>query len=222
MSRKKLFLRDVIRIVLGLSVFALGVHLTIFANIGLAPWDCLGTGIANHTPLNYGLAMTSVSVTILAIDLLLRERIGFGTCIDALLTGNLVQLFNDLNPLPLNTSVPLGALLMAAGMAIMAVGMWIYMVPGRGCGPRDALLVGLGKLVRRVPIGAVQMALLITVVAIGWLLGGPVGPGTLLFRALFGPEMQMIYPWIGFEPRDVLHRSLSEDLAMLLGRTSDP
>ena len=78
MSTKKRFLLDTGRIILGLGVFALGVHLTIFANIGLAPWDCLGMGVANHTPLNYGLAMTSVSVTILIIDLLLRERIGFG------------------------------------------------------------------------------------------------------------------------------------------------
>ena len=217
MSEKKKFLRDVGRIILGLTIFALGVHLTIFANIGLAPWDCLGMGIAGHSPLSYGLSMTAVSVTILLIDLLLRERIGFGTVIDALLTGNLIQLFNDLNPLPLNTSLPLGALLMTAGMALMAVGMRIYMLPGRGCGPRDALLVGLGKQVRRVPIGAVQMALLVSAVGAGWLLGGPVGPGTLLFMALFGPEMQLIYHWIGFEPRDIRHRSVGEDLAMLLG-----
>ena len=216
MNTKQTFLLDLGRIVLGLAVFALGVHLTIFANIGLAPWDCLGMGIAKHTPLNYGMAMTAVSVTILVVDLLLRERIGFGTAIDALLTGNLIQLYNDCNPWPLNTSLPLGVVLLTAGMAVMAVGMWIYMLPGRGCGPRDALLVGLGKLVRCVPIGAVQMALLITVVAVGWLLGGPVGPGTLLFMALFGPEMQLIYHWIGFEPRDVRHRSAGEDLAMLL------
>ena len=58
-----------LRIVLGLLVFSFGVHLTIFANIGLAPWDCLGMGIAKHTPLNYGLAMTVMALVILGIDL---------------------------------------------------------------------------------------------------------------------------------------------------------
>ena len=102
--RKKVVLQWV-RIVLGLLVFAFGVHLTIYANIGLAPWDCLGMGIAKHTPLNYGLSMTLMALIILGIDLLLNERIGFGTIIDALLIGHFVQMFNDLNPLEENRSM---------------------------------------------------------------------------------------------------------------------
>ena len=77
MTRGKI-IRQWIRIVLGLLVFAFGVHLTIFANIGLAPWDCLGMGIAKHTPLNYGLAMTCMAVIILTllviIIIYLRKR----------------------------------------------------------------------------------------------------------------------------------------------------
>ena len=69
------------QVVLGLLVFSLGVHLTIFANIGLAPWDCLGMGIAKHTPLNYGLSMTIMAVAILLIDLSLKEQVGYGTVI---------------------------------------------------------------------------------------------------------------------------------------------
>ena len=92
---KKLIL-EWIRIIIGLFVFAFGVHLTIFANIGLAPWDCLGMGISYHTPLNYGLSMTLIALTVLGIDVLLKEKIGFGTIIDALLTGNFVQFFNSI------------------------------------------------------------------------------------------------------------------------------
>ena len=117
----KTVVKEWIQIVFGLLVFALGVHLTIFANIGLAPWDCLGMGIAKHTPLNYGLSMTTMAVVILCIDLMLKERIGFGTIIDALLTGNLIQMFNSLNPFPENTSIPFGIVLMLTGLAIMAV-----------------------------------------------------------------------------------------------------
>ena len=134
----KTVVKEWIQIVFGLLVFALGVHLTIFANIGLAPWDCLGMGIAKHTPLNYGLSMTTMAVAILCIDLMLKERIGFGTIIDALLTGNLIQMFNSLNPFPENASTLLGIVLMLTGLAIMAVGMWIYMSAEQCCGPRDA------------------------------------------------------------------------------------
>ncbi len=194
----------------GLLVFALGVHLTIYANIGLAPWDCLGMGIAKHTPLNYGLSMTAMAVGILGIDLALRERIGYGTILDALLTGNFVQMFNDINPFQENRSLFLGILIMLAGFVLMAIGMWIYMAAGQCCGPRDSLLVGLGKRLPRVPIGAVEILLWAAVVLLGWLLGGPVGIGTLISTFAAGAVMQLVYNLIGFEPRAVRHRDVIE------------
>ena len=209
MNRKKI-IGQWIRIVLGLLVFSFGVHLTIRANIGLAPWDCLGMGIAKHTPLNYGLAMTIMAVIILAVDLLLKERIGYGTVIDALLTGNFVQMFNDLNPLPENKSLLLGVAAMLIGFVFMALGMCIYMQAGQCCGPRDALLVGLGKRMPKVPIGAVQILMWAVVLLFGWLLGGPVGIGTLIGTVGAGVVMQIVYSWIGFEPRDVKHKSIME------------
>ncbi len=209
MNRKTIIL-EWFRIAAGLAVFAFGVHLTIFANIGLAPWDCLGMGIANHTPLNYGLSMTIMSVVILLIDLLLRERIGFGTVIDALITGNLVQLYNDLNPLPLNQSLPRGVAIMLIGFVFMALGMWIYMKAGQCCGPRDSLLVGLGKRLPRIPIGLVEILLWAAVTLVGWLLGGPVGIGTLIGTFGAGAVLQLVYWLIRFEPREVRHRSVIE------------
>ncbi|MBR0401871.1 MAG: hypothetical protein IJH73_05110 [Lachnospiraceae bacterium] len=209
MNRKTIIL-EWFRIAAGLAVFAFGVHLTIFANIGLAPWDCLGMGIANHTPLNYGLSMTTMSVVILLIDLLLRERIGFGTVIDALITGNLVQLYNDLNPLPLNQSLPRGVAIMLIGFVFMALGMWIYMKAGQCCGPRDSLLVGLGKRLPKIPIGLVEILLWAAVTLVGWLLGGPVGIGTLISTFGAGAVLQLVYWLIRFEPREVRHRSVIE------------
>ena len=197
-----------IRIVIGLFIFAFGVHLTIFANIGLAPWDCLGMGIANHTPLNYGIAMTLVALTVLGIDLLLKERIGFGTIIDALLTGNFVQFFNSFNPLPLNTSLVAGIFIMLTGFVFMALGMAVYMKSEQCCGPRDALLVGLGKRMPKVPIGIVEVLLWAVVLLAGWLLGGPVGIGTLISTVGAGLVMQLVYNIIKFEPRKLKHRDV--------------
>lgn len=213
--KKSIIIRQWLQIAAGLLVFSFGVHLTIFANIGLAPWDCLGMGIARHTPLNYGLAMTVMAVIILGIDLLLKEKIGFGTIIDALLTGNFVQMFNDLNPLPLNRNLWMGILLMLTGFLFMALGMYIYMKAGQCCGPRDALLVGLGKRMPKVPIGIVEIMLWAVVLLIGWLLGGPVGIGTLISTFGAGLVMQAVYHALGFEPRAVRHRSVLQVLKEL-------
>lgn len=216
-SPKKKIVLQWLQIVGGLAVFAFGVHLTIFANIGLAPWDCLGMGISYHTPLNYGLSMTTMAVVILGIDLLLRERLGFGTIIDAMLTGNLVQLFNDLNPLPLNEGLWSGVLLMLLGFVFMAFGMWIYMSAAQGCGPRDSLLVGLGKRLPKIPIGVVEILLWTAVVAVGWLLGGPVGIGTLISTFGAGLVMQAVYSAIRFDPRRVVNRDVAETVRILTG-----
>ncbi len=199
-----------IRIVAGLFVFAFGVHLTIFANIGLAPWDCLGMGLSYHIPLNYGLSMTLIALTVLGIDLLLREKIGFGTIIDALLTGNFVQFFNSFNPLPLNNSLWRGIIIMIIGFVFMAVGMAIYMKSEQCCGPRDALLVGLGKRLSRIPIGIVEVLLWAAVLFVGWMLGGPVGIGTVISTFGAGIVMQVVYSLIRFEPRELKHRGVIE------------
>ena len=210
-----------VRIVLGLLVFAFGVHLTIYANIGLAPWDCLGMGIAKHTPLNYGLSMTVMALVILGIDLLLKERIGFGTIIDAVLTGNFVQMFNDLNPLEENRNIWAGILIMLCGFVFMALGMWIYMKGEQCCGPRDSLLVGLGKRLPKVPIGFVEVLLWAAVLLAGWLLGGPVGIGTLISTFGAGLVMQVVYNLLKFEPRKVIHMDVLQTLRILFPQKAE-
>ncbi len=204
-----------LRIVAGLFVFAFGVHLTIYANIGLAPWDCLGMGISYHTPFNYGVSMTLMALAILVIDVCMKERIGYGTIIDALLTGNFVQLFNSFNPLAENDNLWLGIVIMLGGFVFMAFGMAIYMKSEQGCGPRDALLVGLGKRLPKLPIGLVEIILWAMVLLVGWLLGGPVGIGTLISTFGAGLVLQAVYIVIRFEPRKLKHRDLWETTKQL-------
>lgn len=88
------------RVLFGLVIYSFGVYLTIYANIGLAPWDCLGMGIAKHTPLNYGSSMVLIGVCAIVIQIILRERIGFATLFDALITGRLTQFFIVISPKP--------------------------------------------------------------------------------------------------------------------------
>ena len=210
-----------LQVAAGLLVFAFGVHLTIFANIGLSPWDCLAMGISYHTPLNYGLSMTLSSVIVVLIDLALRERIGYGTIIDALITGNYTQMFNNLNPFPLNQNLWLGIVIMLTGFVFMALGMRVYMSAAQCCGPRDALLVGLGKRLPKVPIGIVEVLLWAVVLLIGWLLGGPIGIGSVISTFGAGLVLQLVYNIIRFEPRDVRHRDVIAITRELLRKTSE-
>lgn len=213
---RKTIILEWIRIIIGLFIFSFGVHLTIFANIGLAPWDCLGMGLSHHLPLNYGLCMTLVAVTILLIDILLKEKIGYGTIIDALFTGNFVQFFNSVNPFPLNKSLAVGIAIMLVGFVFMALGMAVYMKCAQCCGPRDSLLVGLGKRMPRLPIGIVEVLLWAFVLLAGWLLGGPVGIGTVISTFGAGLVMQLVYYIIRFEPRNLRHRGVVEVSRLLL------
>lgn len=201
-------LTEWLQILLGLIVFAYGVHLTIFANIGLGPWDCLGMGISYHTPLNFGLSMTLVSVLLLIVDLLLKEKIGYGTIIDALVTGNLTQLFNSFDPIPYASNMAIGIIMMMIGVTLMAIGQFIYMRNAHGCGPRDSFLTGVGKRLKKLPIGLVQAIILAVVLFFGWILGGKVGIGTLINVVGTGVMMQIVFKAVRFEPRNVKHRSV--------------
>ena len=226
---KRKIVRGWLQILIGLAVFAYGVHLTISAGIGLAPWDCLGTGISNHTPFNYGVVMTGVAVIVLIIDLLLRERIGCGTVIDALFTGNAVQFFNDRDPfsnifLPLIKGKDAGVvvyaaliLILMAGLCFMAFGQFLYMRNGQGCGPRDSLLLGIGKRLPHCPIDIVEILLWAVVLLTGFLLGGPVGIGTIITTFGAGVAMQLVFRLVRFEPRNIQHKSVKETMAELLG-----
>ena len=212
------FLRDCVKLFFGITIYSFGVYLTIAANIGLAPWDCLGMGIANCTPLSYGSAMVLIALVTISLQLLMKERIGFATVVDALLTGNLVQLFSDLSPLPEIHNIWLGILIMLTGFVVIDIGAWVYMSAELGNGPKDGLLIALGKLLPKISNGVIGMIVWSVVTLIGWMLGGSVGIGTLLSVFGAGVIMNLVYRSIGFERRELKHRSLTETLKLLSGR----
>ena len=215
MPSKKHIVSGWLRILFGLAVYSFGVHLTIAANIGLAPWDCLCMGIAQHTPLNYGSSMVLISVTAVLIQLLFLERIGFATIMDAVITGNLTQLLNEINPYPANHSIWLGIVLMLFGFLFISLGMYLYMSAEQGCGPKDGLLIAIGKRMPKIPIGVVEILLWAVVTFAGWFLGGTVGIGTIISVFVGGVVMHLFFDAIGFEPRKLKHKSLKETIKML-------
>ena len=201
--------------VLGLFIFSFGEYLGIQANIGLAPWMCLNKGLANYLPISFGTVHTVVSVLILVIDLLMHEKIGFGTLLDAVLVGTFVDFFSAVVPFPLMENWWYGVIVMTVGLFIKAYGMYYYMRAGLSCGPRDSLLVGLGRRMPKVPIGAVNIGLLAVVTLVGWLLGGDAGFGTVFSVVFIGLTMQIVFNLLKFEPRDVQHDGFLDTIQKL-------
>ena len=191
-----------------LFVNGFGVYLTIQANIGAGPWDVL----------NLGTASICVSLTILAIDVLMREPIGIAMFIDAIVVGKAVDLFNRLHVVPACRSPFVGVPVMIAGLFVMAYTQFAYMSAALGCGPRDTLLVGLAKRLNRLPIGAVSIALLSLATLTGWLLGGPVGVGTLICAFGTGPIMQLAFRTVRFDATKIRHQHLTESIRIFLAK----
>ena len=201
-----------------LFVNGFGIYLTIQANIGAAPWDVLNLGLSKSLGILYGSASIAVSVTILILDILMKEPIGIAMFIDAVVVGKAVDFFNWLHPVPPFRSLLTAVPVLIAGLFILAYTQYAYMIASLGCGPRDTLLVGLTKRVKRLPIGAVSIAILTTATLIGWLLGGPVGLGTILCAFGAGPIMQLAFRSVGFDATGIRHQSLRESARVLFAK----
>ena len=199
-----------------LFVNGFGIYLTIQANLGAAPWDVLNLGISKTAGILYGTASVAVSLTILGIDVLLKEPIGIAMFIDAFVVGKSVDFFNWLHPVPKCGSLLTGIPVMFLGLVVLAYTQYTYMLAALGCGPRDTLLVGLAKRMRRIPIGAVSIGLLSSATLIGWLLGGPVGVGTLICAFAAGPIMQLAFRSVRFDATAVKHQRLRDSLRVFL------
>ena len=176
--------RRVSRFLLGQLINGLGIYLTLQANIGLSPWSSFNVGLTNHFPLSYGDASILVGMTVLAVDLIMRERVGFGTVFDILLSGKIVDFCQYLGFVPLMDNLFSGTVCLLLGELGIAVGTYYYVSSGFCCGPRDGLMVGLVKRLRRIPVGVIRGVLEGTVLVLGWLMGAKVGIGTVI--AVFG------------------------------------
>ncbi len=201
-----------------LFINGFGVYLTIQANIGAGPWDVLNLGVSRSTGILYGTASIAISFTILLIDVLLREPIGIAMFIDAVVVGKSVDFFNRIHAVPKCGSLWTGIPVMTAGLFILAYTQYTYMAASLGCGPRDTLLVGLARRARRLPIGAVSIALLSAATLIGWRLGGPVGPGTLICAFGTGPVMQLAFRTVRFDATRIRHQNLADSLRVIFSR----
>lgn len=201
-----------------LFVNGLGVYLTIHANIGASPWDVLNLGLSKTFNIMYGNASIAVSLSILVIDVLMKEPIGIAMIIDALTVGKAVDFFNWLNIVPTPKTIIGSVVMMFIGLVIIAYTQYTYMAASLGCGPRDTLVVGLSKRITKFPIGAVSIAILSMATLVGFILGGQVGIGTLICAFCAGPIMQFAFESVHFDATGIKHQNIKESLNAILGK----
>ena len=168
----------------GLSLFGLGEGLLIVSFTGASPWSVLAQGISLNINLSIGTITLLISIAVLILWIPLGQKPGMGTIFNALIIAIMIDLCIKYVPTPSNYIHQL--LLAVISVIMVGIGGGIYLVSNLGAGPRDGLMIGLQKLTN-FPIAVVRGTLEISVVSIGWYLGGTVGVGTLLFAFGIGP-----------------------------------
>ena len=168
----------------GLMLFGLGEGLLIVSFTGASPWSVLAQGISLNVNLSVGMITLIISLCVLILWIPLGQKLGMATVLNALIIALMIDLCIKFVPTPSNFYNQL--ILAIVSVIIVGIGGGIYLVANLGAGPRDGLMVGLQKKTN-LPIALVRAIIEITVVSIGWYLGGTVGIGTLLFAFGIGP-----------------------------------
>jgi uncharacterized membrane protein YczE len=168
----------------GLMLFGLGEGLLIVSFTGASPWSVLAQGISLNVNLSIGMITFLISVSVLILWIPLDQKLGIATILNALIIAVMIDFCIKFVPTPSNYFNQL--FLAIFSVITVGIGGGIYLVANLGAGPRDGLMVGLQKKTN-LPIALVRGTLEITVVSIGWYLGGTVGVGTLLFAFGIGP-----------------------------------
>ncbi len=175
-------------LILGLALFGLGEGLLIVSFVGASPWTVFAQGIALNINFSIGIITILVSIGVLLFWIPLKQKPGIGTILNAIIIGLMIDICIKFIPTPENYI----SQIFLAIIAVLTVGFGggIYLVANLGAGPRDGLMVGLQKKTN-LPIATVRAFLEITVMSIGWYLGGTVGVGTLLFAFGIGPAVAL-------------------------------
>lgn len=186
---------------------------------GTNAWSTLSLGLSGKFGMSFGTATLMISLVIIAIDLLGRGKLGFGSFFNALL----VPVFSDiylavLDFIPVASNMATGVIWTLVGQLILSFGTIFYMSPALGAGPRDTMMILIGKKVPKVPIGAVKFGIEMVALLVGFLMGAPVGIGTILVLVLQASMFQFACKIMRYEPRNVDHESVFDTCRRMVAR----
>jgi len=183
--------RRIIQLFVGLFLYGAGCALTVEAGLGVDPWTVFAQGISIHTGVGIGWVTNILGFFVLLLWIPLRQKPGIGTIANILLVGTSMQLVLDVVPPITGLWAQLGVLL--GGIVLVAIASGLYIGARFGPGPRDGLMTGMNSRLGW-PIWLCRALVELTVLAAGWLLGGTVGIGTVLFALLIGPLVHVALP----------------------------
>lgn len=173
----------------GLFIVGIGIVLIVQANIGVDSWSVLHIGITLHTPLTIGQVTQIIGAALIIIGIFLKIKPGLGTIMNMYFIGFFTDFIFWLDFIKQPKSLLLSGIYLCAGIIMFGIGCGMYINSNFGAGPRDGLMLGLAKLTGR-SVAFIKTVIELTVILIGFLLGGPVGIGTLIFALLVGHAMQ--------------------------------
>lgn len=185
--------RRLVQLFIGLWLYGASLALVVRAHLGVAPWDVLHQGLAARTPLSLGEVLIVVGALVVLAWIPLRQRPGIGTVANVVVLGIAVDV--TLWLLPEVEGYVVRVSLLLAGVLLNGLATGLYIGAGLGPGPRDGLMTGLARRTGR-SLRLVRTAIELTVLATGWLLGGTVGPGTVLYAVAIGPLAQLFLPLV--------------------------
>jgi uncharacterized membrane protein YczE len=191
--------RRLVQLLLGLALYGVSLAFVLRAGLGLAPWDVLHQGLAERTGVSIGLVLVVVSFVVLLAWIPLRQRPGFGTVANALLVGVFVDL--TLSVLDDAHGWPLRVGLLVSGVLLNGLATALYLGASLGAGPRDGLMTGLVRRTGR-SVRLVRTVLELSVLVVGFLLGGTVGVGTVVYALAIGPVAHVLLPFLTVDPRN--------------------
>lgn len=216
----KQFFKRLFRLILGLFLYALGIAITMKAQIGYAPWEVFHAGIGQTIGMSIGNVSIIAGITIGAAAMLFGEKLGIGTVLNMILIGVFLDFLLGLSVIPVIDNFGLGVLMLISGLFVIALASYFYIGSGFGAGPRDSLMVALNRKTG-FPIGYCRGAIELAAVLIGWLLGGMVGLGTLISAILIGFCVQVTFKALHFDAAKVQHQTVNQTFRNLASGTPE-
>lgn len=205
------------KLLLGVFLYAVGIVLTINANLGLAPWDVFHQGLSIRTGITMGQASIFVGFVFVILDSFLGEKLGWGTLLNIVLIGTFVDILMLNHLLPFFNGMAPRFLEMVAGMIVIGIASYYYISAGLGSGPRDGLMVALTKRTTK-SVRFIRNCIELCALAIGFFLGGSVGMGTLIMALSTGYFVQFAFKLFGYNVKETKHKFIDEDIKCLYDR----
>ncbi len=199
------------RLFLGLFLCAIGIVMTINANLGYAPWDVFHQGIGNIIGIKIGTANIITGVVIVSIEVIMGQRPGIGTVFNMFLIGVFMNIIMNNNLLPVLDNIIARIIMIFIGMIILGIGSYLYIGSGFGAGPRDGFMILILKKTNK-SLRFIRNSMEITALIVGYFLGGPVGIGTIIMSFGLGPSVQLVFNMFNFDAKGVEHRQLSDEV----------